>query len=165
MRTWLVLGVAGAACLASGIAVADKVTGTCECAKSDPQHMLPAGDRADHQFGVEAAKCSWSKPLDLGGDKMKDGVATHIIEVSGNRIRFHGVHEVTMQSGDKVALPYQGSGTSKNNNETRSKGTFTFGEATGKLKGIQGKGTFSCKSAGEKGGVSCEVEGEYEFPK
>jgi hypothetical protein len=159
---YLVLA-AGAACVWSAGALAEKFTGTCECGKSDPQHLLQAGDRPDHSFGVESAKCSWTKPADLGGDKTKDGVATHMIEISGKKIRFHGVHEVTLQSGDKVALPYQGNGVSKDNHETQSHGTFSLGEATGKLKGIKGKGTFTCKSAGE--GVSCEVEGEYELAK
>ena len=99
----------------------------------------------------------------IGGDKTTDGVATHVIEIKGEKIRFHGVHEVTLQSGDKVALPYQGSGLSKSEHETRSKGTFTFAEGTGKLKGIKGKGTFNCKSAGD--GVSCQVEGECELAK
>lgn len=163
MRSGLFVA-AGLACLGSGVAFADKFAGTCECAKSDPQHMLPAGDRPDHSLGVESSKCSWSKPADIGGAKTKDGVATHVIEVIGDKIRFHGVHEVTMDSGDKVALPYQGRGVSKNKNETQSQGTFTFAEGTGKLKGITGKGTFNCKSAGPDAGVSCQVEGEYALP-
>lgn len=160
----LLLPLAGAACFWSSVSAADHFTAACECGKPDPQHLLPAGDRADHSLGVEALKCGWSKPLEIGGDKTKDSVATDIIEISGNK--FHiggGVHELTMQSGDKVALPYQGSGISKNNQESHSKGTFTFADGTGKLKGIKGKGTFSCKSAGE--GVSCEVEGDYELGK
>jgi hypothetical protein len=163
MRSGLIV-LAAAASLASGTALAEKFTGTCDCAKSDPQHMLPAGDRADHNFGVESSKCTWTKPVDFGGDKTKDGVATHVVEANGSKIHFHGVHEVTMQSGDKLALPYEGRGTTKNNNETQSKGTFSFGEATGKLKGIKGKGTFSCKSA-PNDAVSCDVEGEYELGK
>ena len=162
MRSLLLL-LSSSACLASGAAVADKFAGTCDCGKSDPQHLLPAGDRPDHKLGVEASKCVWTKPLDIGGDKTKDGIATHVIEINGKNIRFHGVHEVTLQSGEKIALPYQGSGISKDNNETQSKGTFSLSEGTGKLKGIKGNGTFSCKSAGE--GVSCDVEGEYQLSK
>jgi len=162
MRSLLLI-LSVAACLGSSAAVADKFSGTCECGKSDPQHLLPAGDRPDHKLGVEATKCVWTKPLDIAGDKTKDGIATHVIEINGNNIRFHGVHEVTLQSGDKIALPYRGSGTSTDKNETQSKGTFNLSEGTGKLKGIKGNGTFSCKSAGE--GVSCDVEGEYQLSK
>jgi hypothetical protein len=156
----LLLPLTGMACLWSGVAAADHFTAMCECGKPDPQQSLPAGDGKDHNLGVEAAKCTWSKPLDIGGDKVKDSVATDMFEATGGKFQFHGVHELTMQSGDKVALPYQGSGMSKDNHEAASKGTFTFANGTGKLKGIKGKGTFSCKSAGE--GVSCDVEGDYE---
>jgi hypothetical protein len=149
------------ASLWSSAVLADKFSATCECGKSDPQHLLPAGDRSDHSLGVEASKCTWSKPLEINGDKTKDSVATDVINISGDRFHMHGVHELTMQSGDKVALPYQGRGVSKNNHEVHSKGTFTFADGTGKLKGIKGKGTFNCKSAGE--GVSCDVEGEYQL--
>ena len=159
----LLLSLASAACLWSGVAAADHFTATCECGKPDPQALLPAGDSPDHSLGVEASKCGWSKPLVIGGDKTKDSVATEMIEISSNKIHVRGVHELTMQSGDKVALPYQGSGVSKDNQQSGPKGMFTFAQGTGKLKGINGKGTFSCKSAGE--GVSCEVEGDYELGK
>jgi hypothetical protein len=162
MRSVLLL-LSAAACLGSGAAIADKFADTCECGKSDPQHLLPAGDRPDHKFGVEASKCVWTKLLDIGGDLTKDGITTHVIEINGRNIHFHGVHEVTLQSGDKIAMPYQGSGTSKDNNETQSKGTFSLSGGTGKLKGIKGNCTFSCRSAGE--GVSCDVEGEYQLSK
>jgi hypothetical protein len=161
MRSFLVVA-AGVGCLWCASAAAEKFTGTCTCAKSDPQHMLPAGDRPDHQLGVEASKCTWTKPVEIGGDKTKDGVATQVDDINGDNSRFHGVHEVTLQSGDKVAWPYQGSGAVKDNQEI-SKGTFSFAHGTGKLKGIKGKGTFSCKPAGD--GVSCDVEGEYELAK
>jgi hypothetical protein len=157
---WLLIG---AGCVWSGIALADHFTATCECGKADPQHLLPAGDRPNHSLGVEAAKCSWSKPLEIGSDKTKESMATDILEISGNQIHFHGVHELTMQSGDKVALPYQGRGSSKDNNASQIQGTFTFAHGTGKLKGMKGKGTFSCKSAGE--GEHCDVEGDYELGK
>jgi hypothetical protein len=160
MRSLIFLSI-GMASLWSSAALADKFSATCECGKADTEHLLPAGDRADHSLGVEASKCSWSKPLEINGDKTKDSVATDVVDISGSKFQMHGVHELTMQSGDKVALVYQGKGLSKDDHEARSKGTFTFADGTGKLKGITGKGTFDCKSAGE--GVSCAVEGEYQL--
>jgi hypothetical protein len=161
MRSYLVIA-ASVGCLWCASAAAEKFTATCTCANSDPQHLLPAGDRPDHQLGVEAARCTWPKPMEIGGAKTKDSVATQVDDIKGDNSRFHGVHELTFDSGDKVALPYQGSGTVKNNQEI-SRGTFTFADGTGKLKGIKGNGTFSCKPAG--GATSCEVEGEYELPR
>jgi len=45
----------------------------------------------------------------------------------------------------------------------QSKGTWGFTGGSGKLKGIKGKGTFTCSPSGD--GVACEVEGEYQLAK
>ena len=163
-RLFCLLVVAGAASLWSAGAVAQtKVTGTHVCSKPNPQHMVPAGDRADHSFAVEQLKCNHTKPMEIGGDKAKDGVATDAAEVNGNKSRFHGVYVMTMQSGDKAFLPYQGNGTTKDGKPVESKGSFSFASGTGKLKGIKGKGTFKCTPSGD--GWSCDTDGEYELAK
>ena len=163
-KLFCLLVATGAACVWSAGALAQtKVTGTHVCGKPDPQHIVPAGDRADHNFAVEQLKCNHTKPMEIGGDKAKDGVATDAAEVNGNKSRFHGVYVMTMQSGDKAFLPYQGNGTSKDGKPVDSKGTFSFASGTGKLKGIKGKGTFKCTPSGD--GWSCDTEGEYELPK
>jgi hypothetical protein len=156
--------MAGAACLwSAGAAAQTKFSGTCSC-KREQQQVLPVGDRPGHSLGVEQYKCDWTKPFDLGGDNSKDGVATHTADVNGTKSRFRGVHVITMQSGDKVSLPYMGAGeNSKDGKESHSKGTFTFADGTGKLKGATGKGTFSCSGGGDT--VSCEVAGEYTAAK
>lgn len=70
-----------------------------------------------------------------------------------------------MSAGDKVSFPYQGTGeTRKDRKESHSKGTFTLSDGTGKLKGASGKGAFSCASTAD-GGLSCDVEGEYQAAK
>jgi hypothetical protein len=43
------------------------------------------------------------------------------------------------------------------------KGTWSFTGGTGKLKGIKGKGTYTCTPSGD--GVSCEIEGDYQLGK
>ena len=90
-------------------------------------------------------------------------MATEIIEISGKRFHGNGVHEIAFQSGDKVALPYHGVGIARNDQEASNKGSFTFAEGTGKLKGIKGTGTFSCKSIGDS--TNCAVEGDYQLPR
>jgi hypothetical protein len=50
---------------------------------------------------------------EIGGDKAKEGLATDTFEASGDNLRFRGVYVVTMQSGDKAFMPYQGTGTTK----------------------------------------------------
>jgi hypothetical protein len=140
-----------------------KISGTAQCGKPDPQHMVPVGDRPDHSLGVEQAKCTWTKPMEIEGAKSKDGVSTATDDVSGNTVRARGVHVSTMDSGDKFFVSYQGTATTKDGALVSSKGTWSFNGGTGKLKGIKGKGTFTCTPSGD--GNSCEVEGDYQLGK
>jgi hypothetical protein len=156
--------LAGVACVwsATAGAQATKFAGTCTC-KTAAQHALAVGDRPDHNLGADQYKCDWTKPFDIGGDKTKDGVATDTFEGSGNHGRFRGIHVVTLASGTRVSLPYQGTSTSKDGKPVASKGTFAFADGGGKLKGIKGKGTFSCAAGSDA--LKCDVEGEYELAK
>jgi hypothetical protein len=158
------LVVAGVACLWSASALAqNKTAGSNVCGKPDPAHMLPAGDRPDHSLGVEQMKCTWPKPFEIGTDKAKESAVTETVEVTGDKMRVRGVHVVTMDSGDKVFVSYQGSGTTKDGKPVEAKGTWSFSGGTGKLKGIKGKGTYSCAPSGDVFG--CSGEGEYQLPK
>ena len=158
-----VLALAAASVWSAGAVAQTKFTGTCAC-KADKQDVLPVGDHDGHSLALEQLKCSWTKPADFGGDKTKDGVATHTADVHGQKNTFRGVHVVTTEGGDKVNFAYQGAGeTSKDGKDSHSKGSFTVAGGTGKLKGATGKGTFSCASAGD--GLSCDVEGEYQAGK
>ena len=159
-----VLVIAGLACLWSAGALAqNKTSGSNTCSKPDPSHVLPAGDRPDHSLGVDQMKCTWPKPFEVGTDKAKDSVATETMEISGNKVRAHGTHVVTMESGDKVFVSFQGSGTLKDGKPVESKGTWSFTGGTGKHKGLTGKGTYSCAPSGDT--MACSGEGEYTPPK
>jgi hypothetical protein len=140
-----------------------KISGTAQCGKPDPQHMIPVGDRPDHSLGVAQVKCTWTKPMEIAGDKSKDGVSTGTDDISGNTGRAHGFHVSTMDSGDKFFVWYQGTETMKDGALVSHKGNWGFTGGSGKLKGIKGKGTFTCTASGD--GSSCEVEGDYELAK
>jgi hypothetical protein len=140
-----------------------KISGTAQCGKSDPQHLVPVGDRPDHSLGVEQTKCTWTKPMEIEGAKSKDGVSTETTDISGDTIRAHGFHVSTMDSGDKFFVWYQGTATAKDGALVSQKGTWGFTGGSGKLKGIKGKGTYTCAPSGD--GSSCEVEGDYQLGK
>ena len=162
MRQFFIAAVAVCLCAATA-AAQTKVTGTAQCGKPDPQHMVPVGDRPEHSLGVEQFKCTWTKPMEIGGDKSKDGVSTETTDVSGNTSRARGFHVATMESGDKFFVWYQGTGTSKDGALVELKGNWGFTGGSGNLKGIKGKGTYTCTPSGDL--LSCEVEGEYELAK
>ncbi|HEV1995268.1 MAG TPA: hypothetical protein VGR03_13140 [Candidatus Acidoferrum sp.] len=154
----------GIVCFAAATASAQtKVTGTAQFGKAEGQQMLPAGDRADHSLGIGQRKCTWTKPQEIGGDKTKEGVSTESMDISGNNIRSRGMHVTTMESGDKYFVSYQGTGTLKDGALQSGKGTWMYTGGSGKLKGIKGKGTYTCAASGDS--VSCDIEGEYQLAK
>ena len=141
-----------------------KVSGTSQCGKADPQQALPVGDRSDHMLGIAQIKCTYTtKPMEIGADKSKEGVATETSDISGNTSHSRGFYVVTMESGDKVFFSYHGTATTKDGALVELKGDWGINGGSGKMKGIKGKGTFTCTPSGD--GSSCEVEGEYQLPK
>jgi hypothetical protein len=162
MRRFFMLAAAVWFCAAT-VSAQTKVSGTAQCGKPDPQHVIPVGDRPDHMLGVAQIKCTYTKPMEIGGDKSKDGLSTETSDINGNASRARGVHVATMESGDKFFVWYQAAATSKEGTVTDLKGNWAFNGGTGKLRGIKGKGTFTCAPSGD--GLSCDVEGEYQLAK
>ena len=140
-----------------------KVSGTAQCAKPDPQQVLPVGDRPGHMLGIAQIKCTYTKPMEIEGDKSKDGISTETSDISGNTSHPRGFHVVTMGSGEKVFFSYQGTATTKDNALVELKGNWGMNGGSGKMKGIKGKGTFTCTPSGEE--LSCNVEGKYQLAK
>jgi len=162
MRRIFMVAAAVLFCAAT-LSAQNKVSGTAQCAKPDPVQAIPVGDRPDHSLVVEQSKCIYIKPMEIGGDKSKDGVSTETADISGNISKARGFHVATMESGDKAFFSYQGTATNKDGAVVELKGTWGLSGGSGKLKGIKGKGTFSCKPAGEN--LTCDVEGEYQLAK
>jgi hypothetical protein len=142
-------------CFAAATAAAQtKVSGTLQCGQPDPQHEIPVGDLSDHSLGVLQVKCTYAKPIEIEGAKSAADVITITNEVTGDTVRARGCSVVTMDSGDKVFISHQGEGDGQGQS-----GTWSFTGGTGKLKGIKGKGTYSCSSSG------CDIVGEYQLAK
>ncbi|HEY4974154.1 MAG TPA: hypothetical protein VII41_11125, partial [Steroidobacteraceae bacterium] len=138
-----------------------KVTGTMACGKPEPQHMIAVGDLTGHAMGVEQLKCNWTQPMQLGADHSKDGQSTDTIEVSGNTVQTRGRNVTTMESGDKVFVSYRGTTTTKDGEPVNAKGSWSYTGGTGGLQGIKGSGSYTCSPWA--GGLSCDIEGEYEL--
>lgn len=140
-----------------------KFSGTCLYRPSE-RHMLVVGDRDGHALGVSQGKCDWKKPIDFGGDKAKDGVATDTIDAESLTASYNGVLVLTTQRGDRISLVYHGTGESNGVvGLAHQEGTFAFADGTGKLKHATGKGTFRCAKTPE--GHTCDFEGKYQAGK
>jgi hypothetical protein len=150
----ILLAIALVCFVAATAAAQTKVSATAQCGQPDTQHVIPVGDLPDHSLGLLQVKCTYTKPMEIEGAKSVSTVITITNEDSGDSIRAHGCQVVTMDSGDKVFACHQGTGTPEGQD-----GTWSFTGGTGKLKGIKGKGTYSCSSAG------CNIAGEYQLTK
>ncbi|HEY6924189.1 MAG TPA: hypothetical protein VI653_12025, partial [Steroidobacteraceae bacterium] len=93
----------------------------------------------------------------------KEALVTSATESSGNTSHQHGIYMLSLESGDKVSLHFQGPTTLKDGKPTGAHGTWSFATGTGKLHGIKGKGTWHCSPSGD--GWNCSAEGEYELAK
>lgn len=151
--------------LATAASAQTKTSGTLQCAKSDPAHVVDIGDRPGHAFVVAKTACTWSKGMDIGGSATKDGVSVATEEMSGGKSTGSGVHWSTMASGDKIFVRFQGKSTyDKDGKMLTSKGTWSYTGGTGKLKGIKGKGTYDGKGNPD-GTANYDIEGDYTLPK
>ena len=159
----IALVFAGLAFVASNASAQTKISGTIQCAKPDPQNVLPVGDHPGHALVTGKVKCIWTKPMDLAGAQTKTGEDTTFSDVDGAKSRDSGYHMTTMDSGDQFVVRFTGtSALGKDGSVQTQTGTWSFVRGGGKLKGIAGKGTYKATGAAD-GSVTTDVEGEYQF--
>jgi hypothetical protein len=163
MRMKIGMAFAALILVAASAGAQTKLSGTIQCAKPDQQTAIPVNDRAGHAFVVVKVKCTWTKPIDLGGVASKTGEDTAFSEADGAKSKDSGYDVTTMANGDQFVVRFSGASTlDKNGMPQTQKGTWSFVRGTGKLKGITGKGTFDGRGAAD-GTVTTAVEGEYQI--
>ena len=130
-----------------------KVSGTAQFAKPDPVHMLPVGDRPDHSLAVEQLKCTWTKPMEIAGDKSKDGISTETVDITGNTGKARGFHVGTMESGDKFFVWYRGTSTLKEGSATGLKGNWGFSGGNWQAEKPPGQGHLRMRAVRRRAGL------------
>lgn len=142
--------------------VVSKFSGKEQCAKPDPSYVVPVGDRTDHVLSLSKYKCTWTQGEVLGiHAKGEDG--TGVSDITGNTGHDHGYAVATYANGDTTVSRYQGTTTFKDNAPVSSQGTWTLLSATGRMKGISGKGTYTGRFDAD-GTSTFEVVGEFRTP-
>jgi hypothetical protein len=146
----------------SAVTAQTKIAGKMQCPKPEVVGTVEAGDQAGHRLTLERNNCPWSTPMEMLGEKSKDGTYVAFSENSPTRASTRGTYVGNMENGDKFYLSFDWSvvkdGKPKSVIES-VKGTWAFTGGTGKLEGIRGKGTYTA-TEGETGGV-VNMEGEY----
>jgi hypothetical protein len=141
-----------------------KISGTVKCSKPDQSQKIDVGDKPNHAFAISQGKCTWTKPMTIAGIQTKEDVGTNSGETTSTGAKGHGYVLGTMSNGDKFSVRTQTNDAYKDGNLQTTQGTWSFTSGTGKLSGIQGKGTFKGKPEAD-GSVVIDVEGEYTLPK
>jgi hypothetical protein len=164
MRFRTVLASLAALALAATAGAQTKISGTILCGKADPQHGIEVGDKPGHSLGISKESCTWSKPMEIAGAHSKEGYSVSSDETTVNKSSGSGFHVSTMDNGDKFHVRFYGSAALKDGAPQTAQGKWNFIGGTGKLKGINGQGTYKGKGNAD-GSVTYEVEGEYQLPK
>ena len=164
MRRKTILGLVCLLVLPAWAAAGTKISGTVVCSKPDPTYSLPAADATKHNFVIGKNTCTWPKPMEIGGARTKEDAFTTFEEVHGETSRGLGFAVGTLTSGDQFHVRTQGKAILNTDGGVKtSEGTWTFEAGTGKIKGIEGGGTYKC--AGKPEGLTCDVSGDYTVPK
>ncbi|HMF91963.1 MAG TPA: hypothetical protein VKL40_15070 [Candidatus Angelobacter sp.] len=122
-----------------------KISGAVKCGKPDHEQKIDIGDKPGHAYAISQGKCAWTKPMTIAGIQTKDDVGTNFAETTSTGARVRGYVLGTMSNGDKFTVRTEGTDTVKDGRPQSSTGTWSFASGTGKIKGIQGKGTYKGK--------------------
>lgn len=140
-----------------------KVSGTLDCNKAEPSHVIPIPDREGFAFGMGQNKCSWLKGGGVEGLQPAEFTNTTFLEVTGATALITSIGVSRYSTGDAV---YSRSTGTRDGKALTTTGKWTYTHGTGKLAGIKGAGTYACKikSAEPGAGYTCEVAGTYSLP-
>ena len=149
--------------LTSSALAQTKISGSLDCDKGDPKYMIPVPDREGFAFVMDQNKCTWPKHSPVEGLQPKEFINTRFNEVTGASTRTTAAGVSRYDNGDRLYTRSTGTAELK---ALTSSGKWTISGGTGKLSGIKGGGTYTCKmkSAEPGAGYTCEVEGEYTLP-
>ena len=159
-----VVSITGLALLfASVVGAQTKVSGQHTCPKAEVVGTSEVGDKPGHTMSIIKNTCPWTKPMEMAGEKSKDGTSISFDEATSTRNITNGTYVGNMDNGDKFFVSFHDSVAVKDGKPQASKGTWSYTGGTGKLKGITGKGTYTVAPSADGGGV-VDVEGEYAIP-
>jgi hypothetical protein len=150
--------------LASSAVAQTKFSGIIECSKPDPTYTIQVPDQEGYSLVIGQNKCTWTKPFKIEGLESKNNVQTESDEVMGKTTKAIAYGFTQFSNGDKAF--HRGISTVAQKAQTSS-GKWSFTSGTGKLRGIKGSGTSTCKnkSAEAGGGYTCNIEGVYTLPQ
>jgi len=156
------MSIAGLAFLLVSTAGAQtNISGKQKCPKAEVVGTAEAGDRPGHTMSLQKGTCTWATPMEMSGEKSKDGSSVAFVEASSTRATSTGTYVGNMVNGDRFFVAFRDSAAVKDGKPQEVKGTWMYTGGTGKLKGLKGKGTYTV-TLNEDGTSTVDGEGDYE---
>jgi hypothetical protein len=137
-----------------------KTSGTLDCSKYNVSHEIKVPEQEGFSYVIGQSKCTWPKSYTVDGLQSTQNVGVEFDEMTGTSGRMTVTGFTQYTNGDRA---YHRSIGSFDNKTMLGSGTWIYTRGTGKLSGIKGSGTFTCKMKND-GGSTCEVKGEYTLP-
>ena len=138
-----------------------KISGSLHCAKGDPTYSVKPTDHAGHMLVLAQLSCNWANASAIGGVVETTNTSWTSSDVRGNSAHVSGYADGSDGAGNDSYAKFSGRQTLKGGALVRESGTWTYTGGSGKLKNLQGHGTYSCKGAADGSSADCSVSGVY----
>ena len=156
-----------AVCLILSALVQAQVKGsfreTSVCGQSAVHQTVLINDDRQHSVSLDQRPCTSREPIEIAGLMGTEYVAYGVDDVQNGRSIDRGYVVGTMKNGDRYFLTYDGTATMNGNVPEHLEGTWTFTGGSGRLKQLQGGGTYTAHPTAD-GGMEFVIEGNYEVP-
>jgi len=138
----------------------DSISSSSTCATSQVHQTVSINDGRQHSLSLDQRQCTWNTPVSIAGLSGAAYTSYGVDDVQGNRARDRGYAVGIMENGDKYFLRYVGGSIMNGNIPVRLNGTWTFTGGTGRLRHLQGKGTYRAQPTAS-GEMKFIIEGNY----
>ncbi len=156
-----------AACLLSSVFLHAQVKGsfraTSTCGKAAVHQTVVINDDREHSVSLDQRACTSKYPIAIAGLTGTEYVAYGVDDVQNGRSIDRGYVVGTMKNGDRYFLQYEGTATMNGNVPEHLEGKWSFKGGSGRLKLLQGSGTYTARPTAA-GGMEFVIEGKYEVP-
>jgi len=136
-----------------------KAEGRMHCSKPEPAYSIEVPDRSGHALMLAHRKCTWTEPMTVFGAKTKKGISVDFTERMEGALHMHGFEVDTLDNGEKLTLRMM-TQILATKGPVELRGRWSFMRGTGKVKGIQGGGTYEGKLEADNS-LSLHLEGVY----
>jgi hypothetical protein len=141
-----------------------KISGTMTCSRAERMTMDIRDATPDHTLSLGKSECEWTTPLRLGSFRTRKGDSKSLSDSRGDVSMDHGYHVGSMTNGDRYYVKFDGDTRFDARGPQAQRGHWSFTGGTGKLTGLQGRGTYKTVYDAQ-GEATVTVEGEYRLPE